>query len=203
MANVTEVFAKRDVSLTCEVGAKGVRWSLTRESGRMPTKCEDVVKCGCNDGVYEARQLRQGYVVLQPDGEWWSGTRFSFVVIGKMDSVSVEAMWRRVLQDVLRLRDQLEGKSGMDYRWAYGEVLEYICRLNAGAYSKCVGLECLGGRTCFECLKDGLCRKARFVSLDRYDGVYPCGRGHWFKGVTDAVSRNPTREEWLRCCMSE
>lgn len=174
-SNVCAVFSANKVSLACCVGYEKTAWWITRESGQRPGAC-GYDSCRVCAGSATSDELAEGYLLVKAVGPNGSeGVAFSLL---NVDAVDVAV--RHLVKEVEELR------WGSAERWVSRRAALF-CLLEQGLYS--CGPECpcsaLAG-VCGSCASVVPCKR-RFTWRDRYDGVYPLGKKHWFRGVSDAV----------------
>jgi hypothetical protein len=163
------------ISLTCEVNARGTEWWLTRESGSRPVACgqHDCVVCSAADITDVSVK---GYIVVKITCEEGS----EGVVICELCIDGFDIVVEHIVKESAALWCSEEG------RWV-DRLAELLCRLQRGAYSKKADCKC--GMVAGVCAPCQFVKRneRRFVWRDRFDGVFPLGKEHWFSGVTDAV----------------
>ena len=97
------------------------------------------------------------------------------------------------------------GPRGLDpcrFDREYARVVELAALVSRGGYSVDGECGCLGKHVCAACRRVTR-QQRRFIVQDRYQGVYPYGEDHWFRGVTDGVGEvSSWQGSWLRCCLS-
>lgn len=138
---------------------------------------------------------REAYIVLicAVEREWGF---MNEVLFSRVDDVSFTTCVRRVVPILLSGIEADEGRDRYGTKWeSVPKVLRSILR---GAFSSGDGCDCDQEVFCDQCLY-ATGRWMMFVVQNCYVGVEPCGKNHWFKGVTDAVGALPGKEEysWL------
>jgi hypothetical protein len=172
------------------------KMEFVKESGRLPACTDSGGNCGC-DAVRRDEEVRGAYVaiVLGSEIAGRSGVAYDSVLFAKLSGGGLcagEAAWR-VLAGIRR-----------DDGWATS-MDEMSYQLRSGMYSS-------GEDGCSECsFARGVCDECdtaadsqpRFVVQTRYMGVYPRGREHWMRGVTDCGGEMVNGKQWLRCRSAE
>jgi hypothetical protein len=185
------VLRKHGVSVACKVHFNGTEeWWLTRESGEFP-RCGDPEGCGCDATGCGAEELRVAYMVVMASRG--PGDRRYRVGFAALSAAAVGTVLRGVCAT--------EPASFVSHATPSG-VERLVTGLRDGFWSS--GALCGCGR-----VETGLCdgckveerRLCTFLVSERYRGVYPRGRGHWFVGVSSALEGAEADGEcaWLRC----
>ncbi|KAF2675654.1 hypothetical protein K458DRAFT_206683 [Lentithecium fluviatile CBS 122367] len=162
-----------------------VCWWLTRESGRVPV--------GCVHGtVGEVRpaEVRKAYVAVQVSAGWGlGGVQWSEVVFGLLSREALFVVETRVVKLALRVWEgvvQLGVRGGDAVACWCREARWLVCLLDSGGFSTGFSCGCVLSSVCGRCAALPVGGR-RFVEQDRFSGVFPRGRLHWWSGVTDAV----------------
>jgi hypothetical protein len=189
--DVGAVFSELKVSLACCVDEDKTVWSITRESGRVPTPCGDF-NCRVCAVRSTAVVLAQGYLVIKAVGP----NRGEGVTMSLLTLDALEVAVRYLVNEVEGLR------WGSAARWVSRRA-RLFCLLEQGLYSCGPWCGCSGqSGVCGSCAAV-VPPQRRFTWRDRYDGVYPLGEQHWFRGVSDAVGTVCNGElPWLFCWQS-
>jgi hypothetical protein len=156
-----------------------MRGWLTKESGRVPARCDKRECAVCSENaLVEAQELRRPYMVFVVRAR---RAVFAHTIIAKLELVTVDVVLRRLVplcgsrEAIARLTSQLS--HGL---WSSGP--DCGCSVSAGMCSDCSRVSTVPGRR-------------RFACGEKFDSVYPKGKDHWFAGVTDALEMAGQR--WL------
>jgi hypothetical protein len=177
------------MSLTYHVSRWGeAQWWLTRESGSLPGSIGG--SCTRCTSQQQPGDLRKAYLVIvaeHPGKRVWTEP-LRRVAFAEMKVGALTIVVDRIAPVVL-------GQSP-------GERLRVLRALfilfGKGLFSSSLECECS--------LQDGVCtlcgiqRQPRFVWENGYSRLSPFGRDHWYRGVTDAVDKEPHIRQWLQCC---
>jgi hypothetical protein len=165
-----------------------VWWCMTAESGRVPV-CRAGKACVTYAVRRPSRVARRAYVIVKTARHGRNGQVLWSTLLAPLSAESVDIVYRR-MAPMFRTA-VLQGASSCT-----GQLVEAVRR---GMFSCGEECECTGWTATGIC---ALCelRGRRFVAMDCFSGVYPCGEQHWFTGVTDAAGLDVTGGgEWLRC----
>lgn len=186
--NSSIVLVSKDISVTCRVARQGtVEWWLTQESGQSPV-CKNN-RCSRCKPVQQARELKQAYLVLVLDhpGELVWSEPLRRIALAKLSVDALDIASHTIIPTVL--------EKSANRRLP---VVRSLFRLfRHGLFSSSLGCGCsvdLG--VCKKCTK---CEQVRFIWENGFSRVFPYGKCHWFRGVTDAVDQTFAENRWLRC----
>ncbi|OAL42642.1 hypothetical protein IQ07DRAFT_606524 [Pyrenochaeta sp. DS3sAY3a] len=183
-----DIIVSKDISVTCRVAPQGmVQWWLTQESGQSPV-CKNN-RCSRCKPVQQARELKRAYLVLVLDhpGELVWAEPLRRIALAKLSVDALDIASHTIMPTVL--------EKSTNRRLP---VVRSLFRLfRHGLFSSSLGCGCsvdLG--VCKTCAK---CEQVRFIWENGFSRVFPCGKDHWFRGVTDAVDQTFAENRWLRC----
>jgi hypothetical protein len=197
------VFVKQGVSLGCEIGAGRARWWLTKESGCVPAGCWQGGDCRrCCEAVVLSgpRGLVRAYVIVKIVSRL-RHTVWSSVVIGLLSVATLEVVVQNIVSPLACVRlDDVAGSRTEEFGRDYRTVAAVLRQTSRGGYSSGVECRCAAGKVCAAC-KEQPADARSFVVQNRYAGVDPRGRGHWFRGVTDAIGEMSSwQSTWQIAC---
>jgi len=168
-SNRKTVLVEQRVSLTCNLEASGSQWWLTRESGRVPANYEGGVPC------MEGIELAKAYVLVRV--------------------VRPLCMRKQQIADV-----GISDMCAPSLDWVVEGIAPYVQPLVLDRVDGHV--ECTSTEECptayharrqfwIQCSFSGGVRgTSQWLLRDRFNGVFPSGRGHWWRGVTDAADES-------------
>ena len=189
--------------MTCEVGAGGVRWWLTRESGHLPEACWQglrCTRCRARAKICGEEGLRSAYIVVKVVSRL-RYTAWSQAIIGQLSVINLNVALEKLVRPLDKLVLACASERTRDwesFRKQYKIASRVVSAAGQGAYSTNAECMCEAGRCCSSC-----CRVSspRFIVQDRYAGVLPRGDKHWFYGVTDAIGEvSSWQPSWLQRC---
>jgi hypothetical protein len=183
------VLVAQSVSVTWEVTHGSLCWRLTRESGTVP-RCDAGRGCVLYDRERPRFVARNAYIVFKVCT--WNGYGQYGVVIGALNAYNTDVVSGRIIPMV---RAAMYDASG-------GVLARILNELGNGMFSGSKDCGCNKGSKAMVCAE---CRGQvrRFVSMGCFSGLQPCGKNHWFSGVTDAVGHvDHLAGDWLRCFCS-
>lgn len=194
------VLVSQHVSVTCSVEESEVFWYLTKESGRVP------VSCSHSSGVLaKPMELRRSVLVVQLSACWWATEiQWSEVAVARLTREALFVVERRFLPLLVRVwKDVVDVESDsmrrLVRRW-FAEADAFFGLLDGGAFSTGFSCACVVTGVCKQC-KQLEEESRRFIVQDRYEGVFPLGKEHWWTGVTDAVQVGQRQKGCL--CMDD
>lgn len=179
----------RATSLTHRVSRLGeARCWLTKESGSLPESTGD----GCTRCAFRqhAGDTRQAYMVIVADhpGErvWTEPPRR--VAFAQLDARTITVAFAYIAPIML-------GKGSAERLPALRTLFVLFRK---GLFSSSIDCECgIHRGVCAPCEMQ---QQPRFVWENGFSRLYPFGRGHWYRGVSDAVDYGPNEHRWLQCC---
>jgi hypothetical protein len=186
---VCVVFKELHVSATCLRDREG-RWSwrLTRESGVRPS-----VGCVQHIGI-DVEDIRGAYMVMEMETPppWQQDLKWQCIV-GWLDKqavatvVKIAEAFKAAEKEFVLGQDVERDKSCTLVRVVSRGVCEGWFSSDPGGCRCDAGVLFTEGEMCKNCAS-GYSLDSRFVAQGCFAGVFPLGREHWWKGVTDAVS---------------
>lgn len=175
------------MSVTCYIGEEEgkVSWYLTKESGRVPLRCDGMDFhdwcCMRSDGK---KVEPRAYLVVH-------GGTVNTVAFAELTAEVMDMVECQVGPEIARFRRVRKEE----------EVLEVFRLLQSRLFSSIRVCECSEDQVCEVCNRV----PRRFVCQGVYRGLFPLGEDHWWKGVTDAVGevsrKTGIRRPW--CCREE
>jgi hypothetical protein len=183
------------VSVTASRDGHGEwRWFLTRESGKRP-------RVGCRRHVGDENEdVRGAYMIME--FEPFVGSGYDATVpnwfVGRLERETVDLAAR--IADVFKQHQEQGTRCGGDAQLVSESAFDAACSLwfhgamfgSGGAACVCSTKMLFSGYVCKSCLESPHCSR-RMLSLGEFAGLYPFGRGHWWKGVTDAAGERGSR----------
>lgn len=179
----------RATSLTYHVSRLGgAECWLTRESGSLPKGA----KGGCTrcNSPQQAKDIRQAYIVIvaeHPGKRVWTEP-LRRVAFAQLDAGAIAALYAYTAPIVL----------GRNSEERLMELRTLFILFRHGLFSSLTRCECS--------IEDGVCTQCgtqkwpRFVWENSFSRLFPFGRSHWYRGVSDAVDKGPNENRWLQCC---
>jgi hypothetical protein len=187
------VFVEHFISVKCVVDENiTVKWSFTKESGRLPAKYLRSVRSECWEDV------RRAYLILElRDLE----NRSPYLVFSSFGQASL-----RVISALVEAKVARADAEGAELRRIMGSYDndQIVDGLLKGGFSSVEGCECSAEQVAVDG-KLGVCLTCRsqrvedymFVCQNYFWGVQPRGKGHWFTGWSDAID-SEERVGWNR-----
>jgi hypothetical protein len=178
-------------SITCEVDSQGVRWYLTRESGRFPTQyC-----CPWDDEVRSVRRSAY-FVVKVREHPCQEEGCFTWVFVAELCSDRVQGFVGDILPRLIRWMP-CDGGFRCDNSTMF---MRYVSFWLKSAFSCSVGCTYVDEGSCSCCVRG--VRDKDWVFAYSYRGLYSCGHDHWWTEVTDGIetSCSDSGERFCCCC---
>jgi hypothetical protein len=206
------VLSGHGVSLTCcVVRSTGVWWWLTRESGKLCSKCSNWKdpELGCQTCLswHEGASVPvRSYFVLKSVGVDAEDGVICKVAFAQLTKAVLETCVERIVPVLCEistgaLEDVMELRAGVQQGW-WKTVESLYVQLHLGLFSCGDKQQCTVGSVCTECasLPD---HSRVFWEENSFYGVFPSGAHHPWSGVTDAAGivqvRRARQRLWSEC----
>jgi hypothetical protein len=195
------------VTVTCCVVRKeGLWWWLTRETGKLPTKCESASDledpCECCSSWKGTHVPIRSFFVLRSIGIH-SGKVHSLVAIALLTQRALEVVVHHLLPylcEVSTDADELIIRDGKK-TW-FRRMADLYESLEMGLFSSKERCSCSPTARCGSCVTVSITERL-FVCQKCFDKPFPLGPRHWWTGATDAAGmvevRRGRSREWLEC----